>query len=211
MINYMTDLADKTKSYEPERYRYAIVAAEFMEKKDVNSARKSLDKLMIDMGATDKDVQEGMVWNAYGNSPSQEMMQGIKRGIDIYASKYQGILGNKTINEMFERYMPEFDKYLAEEEKAKAKETFAKLGDKKYDAVSKEVRKNMKIIQDQDSTEDEKKKAQKELEKYADVYSTIQEFEELRISRLMPSIREGTIKINVQERYKVEKKEEGKK
>lgn len=207
----MTDLADKTKSYEPERYRYAIAAAEFMEKKDVNSARKCLDSLMIDMGATEKDVQEGMVWNAYGDSPSQEMMQGIQRGIQIYASKYQGLFGSKTINEMFERYMPEFNNYLAEEEKAKAKEVFAKLGDKKYDAVAKEVRKNMKIIQDQDSTEDEKKEAQKEIEKYSDVFNTIQQFEELRISKLMPSIREGTIKKDIKDRYKVEKKEEEKK
>jgi hypothetical protein len=206
----MTDLAEKTKE-NPDMYRHAKAAAQFFNAKDVTSARKCLDKLVTDINPnTNPALLKGMVWNAYGDDP-KATLAGIKRGIDLYASQYEEDMEALTINEMFERYSPEFNKYLSEEGKAKAGEAFAKLGDKTYAEVSKFIRKNSKIMQDEDSSEDEKKKAQKEIEKYADVFSTIQEFEELRISKLMPSIREDTIKGDVKERYKVEKKEEGKK
>ena len=163
------------------------------------------------MGATDSDIQEGMVWNAYKGDPKRTV-EGIARGVQIYAGKYQEALGKKTMNEMFKRYSPEFDKYLKPEQKEKAKNVFGKLGDKTYVSILKEVKKLMKVINDEEElySEEEKEKAQKEFEnKYADVFNTIQEYEEIRISRLMPSIRESTIKDNVNSRFAVEEKKEG--
>ncbi len=201
-------LDDKTKKYEPERYKYAAAAAQFIHKQDVKSTKKCLDNLLVDLGATDDDIKEGMVWNAYKDNP-QKMAEGIAMGVQIYAGKYEKAMGEKTIKEMYERYSPEFEKYLSEEERAVAEAAFDKLGDETYASVLKKIKKLRKIIEDEDEvySHEEKENAQKEFEsKYAKVFNTIQEYEELRINKLMPSIREDTIKGNVKERF-AEKKE----
>jgi len=204
-------LEGKTKNYEPERYRYAAAAAQFLQGKDTDSTRKSLDKLLVDMGATDEDIKAGMVWNAYQGNP-QKMAEGIARGVDIYSGKYQEALGKKTINEMFERYSPEFDKYLTPEKKERAKSVFGVLGDKSYESVLDQVAQLMEIITSKSKkySDKDKEKAQKQLEeKYADVIGTIKEFEELRMNKLMAPIRESTIKDNVNSRFEVEEKPRG--
>jgi len=202
-------LEEKTKSYEPERYQYAQAAAQFLQRKDVTSAAKSLDKLLESIPVPD-DVKKGMIWNVYKNIDPRKTAEGVAIGTQIYAGMYQEALGKKTINEMFERYSTEFDKYLTPDEKEKAQSVFGKLGDKTYASISKEVKKLMKIINDEEEDEEARQKAQKDFEnKYADVFSTIQEYEELRIGKLMPSIRESTIKENVNRRFKVEEKKKG--
>jgi hypothetical protein len=206
-------LDDKTKDYEPDRYQYAAAAAQFLQGKDITSTKKSLDKLLVDgMGVTDSDAQLGMVWNAYSDNP-QKMAEGIARGVQIYSGKYQEALGKKTINEMFERYSTEFDKYLEGAEIEKAKSVFSKLGDKNYEFILEQASQLQEIIQSKTKkySQEEKEKAQKELEeKYADIIETIQEFEELRLAKLMAPIRESTIKDNVKERYAVKEKEQEK-
>lgn len=204
-------LEEKTKSYEPERYQYAAAAAQFLQRKDITSAAKSLDKMLEDVHVTE-DIKKGMIWNVYNGIDPEKAAEGLTLGVQIYAGMHQEALGKKTINEMFERYTPEFDKYLTPEQKEKAKSVFGKLGDKTYAAISGEVRKLLNVIEDEKGTfsHEEKEKAQKEFDsKYADIFGTIQEYEELRISRLMPSIREGTIKGNVNRRFKVEEKKKG--
>jgi hypothetical protein len=210
----MASIDDKAKNYEPERYQYAAAAAQFLQQKDITSTRKSLDKLLVDMGATDEDVKAGMVWNAYSDDP-RKMIEGTSVGVKIYSGKYQDALGKKTMKEMFKRYSAEFGKYLGEAEIEKAKSAFDKLGDKTYEFVLEQVAELQETIQSKTKkySKEEKEKAQKELEeKYADLFETIQEFEELRIAKLMAPIREATIKDNVKERYEVkeEKKEDGK-
>jgi len=200
-------LEEKTKGYEPERYKYAAAAAQFLQGKDMNSTRKCLDKLLVDLGATDEDIRAGMVWNAYEGDP-RKTVEGIAIGVQIYSLKYQDALVKKTINEMFERYSPEFDKYLTPEEKEKAKSIFSKLGDKTYESVLEQVAQLQEVIDSKTKryTDKDKEKAKKELaEKYFDVTATIQEFEELRITKLMPSIRESTIEDNVKARFTLEK------
>ncbi len=203
-------LEDKTKQYEPERYQYAAAAAQFLQGKDIGSTRKCLDKLLVDMDATNDDVKAGMVWNAYPDNP-QKTAEGIARGVDIYSGKYKDALGKKTINEMFERYSPEFEKYLTEEEREVAKSVFNKLGDKSYESVSEQVAQLQEIIGSKTKkySKEDKESAQKELdEKYADIFNTIQEYESLRMNKLMAPIREATIGDNVKERFKVKEQEE---
>jgi len=196
-------LDDKAKKHEPERYQYAAVAAGFLQGKDVGSAKKCLDKLLVDMGASDEDIKAGMIWNAYSDN-TQERIQGIAKGVEIYAGKYEEALGKKTMDEMFERYSAEFDKYLKPEQKEKAKNAFGKLGNKTYEAISEQVAQLQEIIESKTKkySDKDKENARKELgEKYGNIYNTIQEFENLRMSKLMAPIRESTIKDNVSERF----------
>jgi hypothetical protein len=198
-------LEDKT--YEPERYRYAAAAAQFIQGKDMISAKKCLDKLLIDMNATDEDIKAGMVWNAYPDNP-QKTAEGIAIGIGIYGKKYQDALGEKTIKEMYERYSAEFEKYLDEGGREVAKAAFDALGDRTYESILEEVEQLNEIIESKTKkySEEDKEKAQRKIDKYADVVSTIQEYEGLRISRLMAPVREETIKDNVNARFKKKEK-----
>lgn len=195
----MDNLENKAKKDELEMYKYAAAAANFFQAKDINSTRKCLDHLMKDINPklTDEE-KKGFVWNAY--TDPKAIIAGVQKGVEIYNTDYKNVLESKTINEMFERYSPEFDKNLSEKEKEKAKEAFAKLGDKKYSEILEGAALLQEIINSKTTRykKEEKEKAQKEFDKkYAPVLSAIQGYEELRINQLMSEMRKETIFENI--------------
>ena len=202
-------MAEEKKLPNPERYRYGKVGYQFLQGKDINSAGKCLEKLALDMNVPEEN-KPFLIWNATSGDPKMREY-GLVKGLEIALGKYEEEMGNFTISQMFERYSPEFDKYLVEEEKEKAKSVFEKLGDNTYASIMKKVQvlnvDRAISKEDRESSKELKERAEKEYSKYADIVETIQEFEGLRLGKLMNPIQEDSIKSNAKERFKVEKKE----
>lgn len=194
----------------PDMYRHAKAGAQFLQAKDVASAGKCLEQLASEMKVSEEN-KPFLIWNATANDPSSQMRQyGMAKGLEIGVGKYEEEIGKLTVSQMFERYSTEFDKYLGEEEREKAKSAFEKLGGKTYSSISEQVAQLQEIMGSKTDrwSEEDKAKAEKEYtEKYANVVETIQEFEGVRIGKLMNPMQEESVKSNVKERFKVEKKE----
>ncbi|MCK9595906.1 hypothetical protein M0R19_01850 [Candidatus Pacearchaeota archaeon] len=193
--------------YDPDRYKYAAAGANFLQAKDVGSAKKCLEKLASDWNLTE-DQKAGLVWNAFADDPQTNEL-GITKGIGIYAQKYQAEMGKMSINQMFERYSPEFNKYLGAEEKEKAKSVFDKLGKETYGSIVEKFTELNDLLNSKSKKANAiKEKAQKEFdEKYGDVYYTIQDFENLRMSKIMAPMQEESVYSNTKERFKPKEKE----
>ncbi len=192
---------------EPERYQYAVAAAQFLNSKDAPAAKKCLEKLAQDMNL-DSDAQAGLVWNVSNDT------DGWAKAVNTYTHKYQQVLEAKTVGALFDRYGSFFKKYLNEEEMKVAKNSFDAFENVEYASIVKAVEKAEEILQSETGnfTKEQKESAEKIKEKYSKISSTITEFELLKLQSLMLPIKEGSIKDKVKERFKVgEAKQEKKK
>lgn len=196
---------EKKITIEPERYQHALAAAQFIEQENSNSARKCLEKLTKDMGIVPgSDAYLGLVWNVSEDS------KGWMNAINIYASKYHELFGAKTVSSLFDKYDDSLKKYLDKDEMIIAKEIFDSFKDEKYGDIQKKVVKAEETIKSKTGnfSEDQKKAAQKVIEKYAPIVNTINGFQSLKIQSLMLPANEESMKDNLKEMFKKKDKKE---
>ncbi|MAG78995.1 hypothetical protein CMI40_01315 [Candidatus Pacearchaeota archaeon] len=180
-------------NYEPERYQYASVAAQFLKNKDVKSAGKSLEKMAIEGGMSEDllPLMKGTTTN-----PRE-----VEDAIEDYNGRYEKLLGKKNITYMFDKYEPIFTDYLGEDNKNILKEDFDKIKKETYGDVQNKFEKAMEIIESETGnfSEEQKEEAVKILKKYGEVYSIIKQFNQLYIEDLMKPISKKTIRGNFEE------------
>jgi biotin-(acetyl-CoA carboxylase) ligase len=178
-----------------ERYKYAMVANLAMQAKDQTSALKSLERLAMGMGVN-------------RTSDAKSFSESVLKAQDIetYLGKYQDDLNKTKVSELFTKYSSSLSKIVGGNEDNLLRD----FGNETYGNIELTVKDASEIINSKGKnfSEEQKKEAEKVLDKYQLIYGLLQKFESEKIQKLFSSVREETLKEGINEYYKEKEKKE---
>lgn len=196
-----------TEEYKPvpediKRYRAIALAQEYLKEKDQGGLEKAISTFL----AKGLGVKQG--------HDADDLATSLKRVtpdfIENFYSKYQKAFQGSTLKQLRELYDSQFKEYFTEEDLAKADEVFDSdetYGDfiKNYQAIAEKA-----TSQTSNFSDEEKKKAQKQLQILNKIALPMEEFEKLEINKMRAPIGKDILKEKIKDAYnpKEEKKQE---
>ena len=207
MANNNQEQEEKGYKYFPEDieiYRPIALAPELLEKKDMGGLVETILKFFENLGVKEERYREGLVESIYASPEGLEAF--VKDNLE---NKYQKALYNQKIKDLRELYSDLFEKFYSEENIAKVDKVFN--SDETYESLVKRYTELGEIAQSKTDnfSDEQKKKAQKELKELNKVVMRLQEFENIKLYELRGPINEESLKKKLNEMYKEEKRQEG--
>lgn len=178
-----------------QRYRPAVLAEQFAQEKNSTASTGALEKLVgtIELGEDGLDA-----FNYLRKDPNGEEII-----TSIYSGKYNKILGDSKIGDLFGFYKSYFDKYLDEESCKRAEAEFKSI-DEKYSDIKDKIIGAQEILSSkrQNISDDEKEVAKNTLRKYGKIMLPLSKFENFELNKLRDPIDEEAFKKDLAEMYK---------
>ncbi|RLG15351.1 hypothetical protein DRN69_03105, partial [Candidatus Pacearchaeota archaeon] len=161
MANNNQEQEEKGYKYFPEDieiYRPIALAPELLEKKDMGGLVETILKFFENLGVKEERYREGLVESIYASPEGLEAF--VKDNLE---NKYQKALYNQKIKDLRELYSDLFEKFYSEENIAKVDKVFN--SDETYESLVKRYTELGEIAQSKTDnfSDEQKKKAQKEL------------------------------------------------
>lgn len=184
-----------------ETFAYGGVAGKALIEKDLNSAHISLEKLATDMGLDD-DRLEGFVKGTFSSD------KGIETAAAIYANTYEIAREKLTISNLWKHYDEYATKYLGDL-KAKADEEIDKFGNNEFGEIKGKYLAAKEIVKSRTSnfTEEQKEKAEKEVEEYEKVVITLEKLDKAYLRKYTNSVDEEADMKDLREMYSEKKQQ----
>jgi len=177
---------------EIEKYRSAIVGMQYLQAKNLEGAKKSLEKLASDIGVDKKYIPllKG----------SLVRKEGVARALQLYAVDYDQARGQLDASEIPGFYASQLEKYVSEEDLGRASEVFGEFAGESFDSIAKKYRKAEHILKQPDLyDEKEREGAQKTIEKYGKYMTLVTLFEQAAVRKIMAPIDDDLIRENVRQ------------
>ncbi len=165
------------------RYQYGALAARLLGEKQSNYAVGALEQLASDLGVDES--AEGFV-NAAMSSE-----KGIEIAIMTYAQKYQEAQSKLTVNQFYNNYKEVLEGYLGNDEKEILAQKYNgnNTSMKEIQLIISKAQHNLKSPDEED-----RKSAEKAMEKYQDIAGIIQVIQDEQYKNLIPKAIERTNK-----------------
>jgi hypothetical protein len=140
------------------------------------------------------------------------MKEGNKILTNTYASKYQEILLNAKVKDLFEFHSDYFKKYVKGDSYGEAVKIFNEYGDETYQTILGKVIEAQEKLKSKSPnlTEKDKEKAQEIIDKYGRITTPIQAFEQKEMRKLSDPIEDSAIEKDLTEMFKPKDKSEKK-
>ena len=184
------------------RYMPAMVAMEFLEKGNQKAAGGALEALVktLDLGKDGEIVTDLLRKGPEGN----------KQFAGIFAGKYHEAMINSNPKELFQVYSKDFKEFLSEKAYTKAGEILGGYEGEKYGEILDKYNEAASIVSgkvNREVSDEEKKKAEAVVEKYAKVVTPIKGFEQIRKEAFSDPLDKGALKETLEEMFNPKPKE----
>jgi len=187
---------EQTPQTNYDQFRYALVGARALERKNTPLAETSLEKLAGEMGILDSSAKKAFARSYPTDKARSDAM-------NIYSSYYLQGLQKLTVSDIYSRSSDYYEKYFGDQTENILKE----FGDETFEDISKKVEKANEIVKSETGnfTKKKKEEAKKTLEKYGLIYNCIAGIElDRKISELSIPLEEESMRNSFSEKYKPE-------
>ena len=180
-------------------YRPIVLALEYNKEKNQEGLEKVVSQTLHNITGGTKDRNRENIRKSLNTESF----------IKVFAGEYQNALAFVTIRDLRELYSDSFKGYFSEENLPKVNAVFdsdEKYGDfvNRYNALAEKAKSPTNNF-----TEEEKKKAQEELQELDKIRLPLEEFEKIELDKIKGPIDKDSLKKRLNDMYKEPEKKEG--